>query len=165
MTQQDYTYPSTISTPGQPLELTIPAEAEWVGVVRLATAGVAHRLGFTYEEIEDIKLAVAEACNNAILHAVSEASEKLVQVQWLPSATHLEIVVIDAGSLQPHQLPLHKPHTEASSLDLPEGGMGLLLIEALMDEVEQSVNARGNTMLRMIKRLALDTPAHSGSAA
>jgi len=165
MTQQDYTYPLTASTPGQPLELTIPAEAEWVGVVRLATAGVAHRLGFTYEDIEDIKLAVTEACNNAILHAVSEDAQKLVQVQWLPSTTQLEIAVIDAGSLAPHQLPLHKPQVETSSSNLPEGGMGLLLIEALMDEVEQGVNAQGNTMLRMIKRLALDTRAHIGSAA
>lgn len=165
MTQQEYTYPSTISTPGQPLELTFPAEAEWVGVVRLATAGVAHRMGFTYEDIEDIKLAVTEACNNAILHAISDTSEKSVQVQWLPCATHLEIAVIDAGSLSPHQLPLHKSQKPKSPSDLPEGGMGLLLIEALMDEVEQGVTARGNTLLRMIKRLATDVRTHTGAAA
>ena len=42
---------------------------EFVRVVRLAVMGVASRMPFSYDDIEDIKLAVSEACNNAILHA------------------------------------------------------------------------------------------------
>lgn len=159
MTQQQLIYPAAASPPGQPLEMTLPAQSEWVSVVRLATAGIAHRLGFVYDDIEDIKLAIAEACNNAILHADSQTSTRLLRVQWLPCARHLEIAVIDAGSLEPHQLPLH-PSGETDAL--PESGMGLLLIQALMDEVEQSTTPEGNTVLRMIKHLAPNEDAEAG---
>jgi anti-sigma regulatory factor (Ser/Thr protein kinase) len=79
-------FPAAFSPPGQPLELTFPAQSEWVSVVRLATAGVASRMGFSYDEVEDIKLAIAEACNNAILHAHPEKSAKWGRVHWLPCA-------------------------------------------------------------------------------
>ena len=51
------------------MEIRIPASADWVRVVRLTVAGIAGRMGFTFDDVEDIKLAVAEACNNAILHS------------------------------------------------------------------------------------------------
>jgi serine/threonine-protein kinase RsbW len=44
------------------IEISIPASADWILVARLAAAAVATRLGFALEEIEDIKLAVSEAC-------------------------------------------------------------------------------------------------------
>ncbi|HEX6923454.1 MAG TPA: ATP-binding protein, partial [Bacillales bacterium] len=50
-------------------EMTVPAQPEYVGVVRLTASGVANRAGFTYDEIEDIKVAVSEACTNAVNHA------------------------------------------------------------------------------------------------
>jgi serine/threonine-protein kinase RsbW len=161
MIKDRHDFPAAPSPPGQPLELTFPALSEWVSVVRLATAGVASRMGFSYDEIEDIKLAIAEACNNAILHAHPEKAGQMVRVQWLPCARHLEISVIDGGSLEPHQLRLSESPKELD--ELPEGGMGLLLIEALMDEVEQSATPHGNTVLRMIKRLSVDTRIEVGS--
>jgi serine/threonine-protein kinase RsbW len=154
-------FPAAFSPPGQPLELTFPAQSEWVSVVRLATAGVASRMGFSYDEVEDIKLAIAEACNNAILHVHPEKASQIVRVQWLPCARHLEISVIDGGSLEPHHLPLSESKNDLG--ELPEGGMGLLLIEALMDEVEQSTTTQGNTVMRMIKRLSVDTRLEVGS--
>ena len=51
------------------VSLTIPAKAEYLQIVRLALFGVASGSGFSFEEIEDMKVAVAEACNNAIIHA------------------------------------------------------------------------------------------------
>ena len=48
------------------VELRIPSRAEWVAVARLTVAAVARHLPFTVEEIEDVKLAVAEACTTVI---------------------------------------------------------------------------------------------------
>ncbi|MFZ5974269.1 MAG: ATP-binding protein [Bacillota bacterium] len=42
--------------------LRIPAQPEYLLVVRLTAAGLANRMGFNVEEIEDVKAAVAEAC-------------------------------------------------------------------------------------------------------
>ena len=161
MTTDKHKFPAASSPPGQPLEMTIPALPEWVSVVRLATAGVASRMGFSFDEVEDIKLAIAEACNNAILHANPNRLGQLVRVQWLPCARHLEISVIDSGSLEPNQLPLSESKEPVD--ELPESGMGLLLMEALMDEVEQSTTPQGNTVMRMIKRLSVDTRLAVGS--
>jgi serine/threonine-protein kinase RsbW len=60
-------------TPGGPLagdghrdvdviELTVPAQNGFLAVVRTATAGLAARLSFTLDEIEDLRIAVDEAC-------------------------------------------------------------------------------------------------------
>lgn len=49
--------------------LTIPAKPDYVGIARLAVSGIANRMGFSYDDIEDLKLAVSEACTNAVDHA------------------------------------------------------------------------------------------------
>lgn len=49
--------------------LTLPAEAEYIDLVRLTLYGISSRMGFSYEEIEDMKVAVSEACNNVVVHA------------------------------------------------------------------------------------------------
>jgi serine/threonine-protein kinase RsbW len=47
---------------GDVVELTVPALTGYLGVVRTATAGLAARLSFTLDEIEDLRIAVDEAC-------------------------------------------------------------------------------------------------------
>jgi serine/threonine-protein kinase RsbW len=49
-------------TEGDVIELTVPALTTYLSVVRTATAGLAARLSFTFDEIEDLRIAVDEAC-------------------------------------------------------------------------------------------------------
>jgi serine/threonine-protein kinase RsbW len=44
------------------VELRLPPEAAYLSVLRTATAGLAARLDFTLDEIEDLRIAVDEAC-------------------------------------------------------------------------------------------------------
>ncbi len=44
------------------VELRLPAESAYLSVLRTATAGLAARLDFTLDEIEDLRIAVDEAC-------------------------------------------------------------------------------------------------------
>ena len=44
------------------VELRIPADSAYVAVLRTATAGLAARLDFTLDDIEDLRIAVDEAC-------------------------------------------------------------------------------------------------------
>jgi serine/threonine-protein kinase RsbW len=44
------------------VELRLPADPAYLSVVRTATAGLAARLDFTLDEIEDLRIAVDEAC-------------------------------------------------------------------------------------------------------
>jgi serine/threonine-protein kinase RsbW len=139
--------------------IAIPASPEFVRVVRLAVAGVATRMRFSYEQIEDIKLAVSEACNNAILHASPPGGSVPTQVvvRLLPADETLEITVFDQGRLSEPGLSLPDSGAEAGGVwqgldDLPEGGMGLVLIQSLMDEVSSQGGAHSHTALRMVKR-------------
>lgn len=139
------------------VEIRIPADPRWVRMVRLAAAGVASVLDFSVDEIEDIKSAVAEACNNAILHAQpASSSVKLptIIVTLIPARDYLEIRVEDEGRVVDGiALPAHQSKSAASALGaLPVGGLGLLFIEAMMDEVHLQSGPDTNTTLIMTKK-------------
>ncbi|MDF2441554.1 MAG: serine/threonine-protein kinase RsbW [Abditibacteriota bacterium] len=151
--------------PTQPITVIIPASSEYVLVVRLAVTGVASRMAFAYDQVEDIKLAIAEACNNAILHATpvrtaTQDALPLVTVQMMPYSDRLEVRVFDEGRVPPPGLPLPRSRSSASQSTLGEGsdelaesGLGLLLIQTLMDEVSHHTSASDRTEVRMTKRL------------
>ena len=57
-----------MSTPPA-VELRLPAESAYVAVLRMTTAGLAARLDFTLDDIEDLRMAVGEACALVLEHA------------------------------------------------------------------------------------------------
>ncbi len=57
------------------VELRVPATGAYVSVLRTATAGLAARLDFTVDDIEDLRIAVDEAC--AVLIPLAEADARL----------------------------------------------------------------------------------------
>ena len=135
------------------IELTIPASSEWVRVARLTVAGVASRLPFPVDAVEDIKLAVTEAINNAIQHAPlrpAPGESPTISIVIQTSAQGLWIDIADEGRLQ-QELPA----TASGWADdeLPEGGLGLMLIRSLMDEVEHQSGPTRDTVVRMFKRV------------
>ncbi len=44
------------------VRLVVPASAEYLRLVRLTAAGLASRMGFTFDEVEDLRIAVDELC-------------------------------------------------------------------------------------------------------
>jgi len=56
------------------IELTLPFKAEYVSIARLTASGIANRIGFDIEVIEDIKVAIAEVCNKLVNIGSSEVS-------------------------------------------------------------------------------------------
>lgn len=53
--------------------LSVPAESAYLSVLRTATAGLAARLHFTLDEIEDLRIAVDEACAMLVSYAAPGA--------------------------------------------------------------------------------------------
>jgi len=126
------------------VELRLPAKAEWVGVARLAIAGIASRLGLDMEEIDDLKLAVSEACNNCIQFAHA-GDEVLITNTIYPDrlvVTVRDRVDASATGITQRRLGAAK-----------EGGLGVFLIRTLMDEVSYETDARTGSRLTMTKRL------------
>src|SRR5699024_11789626 len=79
------------------IEMKVPAKPEYVGVIRLSVSGVANRMGFNYEEIEDLKVAVAEAVTNVVEHAYKDNESGEVTVGIGVYEKRLEIMVADRG--------------------------------------------------------------------
>ncbi len=139
------------------VELKVPAKPEYVGVVRLLVSGLANRMGFSYDEIEDMKVAVAEACTNAVNHAYKNHLDGLMIIGCGLFEDRIEIMIIDHGQsfdyeairgrLGPvdHNTPLH---------ELNEGGMGIFLMKSLMDSVE--INSDNGVIVVMTKYLNRD---------
>jgi serine/threonine-protein kinase RsbW len=126
------------------IELRMPSQAEWVRVARLAVAGIASRLDFTIEEVEDLKLAVAEAYTNCIQHAV-QSDEVRIACEVFPS--RLTITVEDRGKGFDGQ------HAAKAGEEPTVGGLGVFLIRTLMDDVSYAVDPAVGTRLTMTKHI------------
>jgi anti-sigma regulatory factor (Ser/Thr protein kinase) len=102
------------------LEMSLPAQADNVAVVRHALAGLAEEIGMDEAGIADLKTVVTEACMNVVVHAYEGESGPL-NVEAEPEPNGLRVTVRDSGvGIRP------RPETEPSSLRL-----GLSLIAAL----------------------------------
>src|SRR3954453_22109326 len=78
------------------LSLTLPARAENVAVVRHAIGGLGEALDMSDQVLADVKLAVTEACTNAVVHAYPDGDGPL-EVAAYVKAERLLLVVRDAG--------------------------------------------------------------------
>ena len=104
---------------------------------RIATtaASVARLMGFSEPRIEDLKTAVAEACINSIEHGNRMDASLKVGVILSMTATTLEVRVCDQGSGPGRETPQPDIDSKMDGAETPRG-MGMFLIQALMDEVE-----------------------------
>jgi serine/threonine-protein kinase RsbW len=147
------------------IQLTLPARAEYVGVARLMVSGVANRAGLSYDDIEDVKLAVAEACTNAVEHAYPEKGTGQIHLQCTVYEDRLVIVVADDGQsfditrLTEKLGPIDR---NVAIEEMTEGGLGLYLIHTLMDEVQ--ITERHGVMISMTKYLRRDGVADNVGA-
>jgi serine/threonine-protein kinase RsbW len=113
-------------------------------------------MGFRPERIEDLKTAVAEACINAIEHG-NRLNEKLsVGVILSAGDDALEVKVIDDGKGMKTQPPKPDIDRKMHGQEDPRG-MGMFLIQALVDEAEWVAGHDGkSSYVRLVIRLDKD---------
>lgn len=127
------------------VNFSLPAKAEYVGVVRLAVSAIANRMGFDVEEIEDIKVCVSEACTNAVKHSGSDRFDILVCVM----DDSISIRIKDFGNGFDTR-NIKEPDLENPS---EEGGLGIFIIRTLMDNVNLTSNPGEGSYIDMVKYL------------
>lgn len=140
------------TSPAEPdVALSLPARAENVAVVRQALAGLADALGVEVALVADMKIAITEACTNAVLHAYEATEGPLEVTMTFDARRRLTISVRDRGAgFKP--LP--------AQVDEAPLGFGLALIASLADSFSIQGGAHG-TEVQMT--FALEPDAEDGA--
>jgi anti-sigma regulatory factor (Ser/Thr protein kinase) len=117
------------------VRLTLPAQPESIPVIRHVLGAFAEALALPPDVIEDIRLAVTEACTNVVRHAYDGDRSGPIDVVVQPTGDHLDVTVSDRG------------RGMGPSPDVDGPGLGLPMIAALADSIElQEAPIRGNRL-------------------
>ncbi len=130
------------------VELVIPCRPEYVGVARLAVLGIASRMPFSYDEVEDVRLAVGEACT----HAVERAGDifATIRITSVISPRTLTIEIEDDVPEGTASSSFSEEAKELAEVGVDQQGLGALLMEILVDEVNIESGSTG-TKVRLTK--------------
>ncbi len=114
------------------IKLTIASKPDYISVVRLTSSAIANNIGLNIDDIEDIKVSIAEACINAL----DKADE--INIQFQIEEDKLIMKVDNVSPCKDDEIDLNK-----------EIELGILIIESLMDEVNFS--EEGVEMIKYIE--------------
>src|SRR4051794_16748112 len=118
------------------VRISLPAQARSVALIRHVLGALAEAVPLPAPLVEDVKLAVTEACTNVVRHAYAGTQGPLL-VEARPEDSRLTVVVSDRGAGM-------RPHPEAGG-----PGLGLPLITALADQVDIDHSPDQGSRVRM----------------
>lgn len=134
--------------------VNIPSNPVFERVVRASADEVGQAIGLTPDRIEDLKLAVSEAVNNAIEHGNGRQISKLVEVVFMLDQEKLEVRIRDEGEgTEQEQMDFGRRVVEETNLEAGmHRGFGMYLINALVDDCEVSSSQQGTIMTLRLYR-------------
>ena len=138
------------------VSLTIPCAAEYVGTARLTILGVASRMGFSYDQVEDVRLAVGEACTNAIARADAATGDAALQSITIESHIEPSQRVVEISDTVATSAPPVDNDDMTAGDDVNAAELGALLMEILVDEVVIETAPAG-THVRLTKYAVTNT--------
>jgi len=133
--------------PSTTIELKIPCMAEYASVARRAILGVANRMRFSYDEVEDIRLAVGEACASIIARASKRYDPPgVIELRCQIEESKLTLEISQTGGEEVEKSETQEPEEPSEGQ-----GLGPLLTGLLVDELETETTPEGRMRIRMVK--------------
>lgn len=129
--------------------LNLPKDSTSVPVVRRISREALSSLGVGDRCISEIEVALSEACTNVLKHV--EGTEEAYEVTVEVNEKLCEIRVIDTGSGFDHESE-GRSHADHAA----EGGRGIFLMRAMVDNIEFTSAPESGTIVRLTKKLDLD---------
>ena len=131
----------------QQITLTLPMIPNMELTASKTAGALGEHIGMSRDKIDEVQMAVVEACINAFEHSGSQDREVQILLQVLGEEKNpegLEIMIRDHGiGFSPAAVVTKK----GSSSDLPQKrGYGLMIIHGLMDEVDIRSDEEGTTV-------------------
>src|SRR4029078_6828941 len=132
--------------------VNIPSDPIFERVVRASADELGQAIGLPADRIEDLKLAVSEAVNNAIDHGNQRQAAKLVEVIFALDNDKLEVRIRDEGA-GVDRIDFSRKIVEEQNLEAGmHGGFGMYLISALDDDYEVNSSQHGTVMILRLYR-------------
>jgi anti-sigma regulatory factor (Ser/Thr protein kinase) len=119
------------------IRITLPARPENIAVVRHMLGALAQTIDLPEAVVDDLRLAVTEACTNVVRHAYDPDAPGPVEVTIRPEDDAVSVVVADHG------------RGIGTSSDIAGPGLGLPLIAAIADEVDLQPQPGGGSRVAM----------------
>jgi len=131
------------------IEIRVPCKPEYVRTVRRTIADFAKSINMPRAAVEEVEIAASEAVANIVRHAYTDTNCKIppVRVKCFHTGDSLTVEVIDKG--RGFAAP---PTGVIPEIDMNrDGGMGIILMKLLMDNVNYTSRPSGGTRIRMTK--------------
>lgn len=128
-------------------KLVVKSKTENLSKIRSFIQGIASTVGFTQESIDNMMLAVDEACTNIIKHAYKSYPDGEIIIKVKYESEKLIITIVDYGrTFMPELVP--EPDIQEYYRQHKVGGLGMFLMKTLMDDVKYtSVPGKYNQVL------------------
>jgi anti-sigma regulatory factor (Ser/Thr protein kinase) len=129
------------------VEIEIPSRSVYVGVVRLAFAALARSAGLGEEAVDDLRIAVGEACANAVIANEEASPDSPVSVNWSLEDEQIVIEVGDRGRG-------FDPESSGRDEDFrARMNLSMALLESLVDSCEVAQRSNGGMCTRLVVNL------------
>jgi len=131
--------------------ITIPSDPKYLSVVRSVTVTMGGLCRMTDSVIDDLKLAVDEACTNVIKHAYHGDTSQKIMVKFKLRKQGLEVIIEDDGiKAQPELI------AGRSLEEIRPGGLGIHFIKRTFDVFQFDEKKTKGNRLRLIRHLGGD---------
>ena len=134
-------------------KLKIPSVTDNLYLIREFVIKIAEKTGFVEEAQEQIALAVDEACTNVIKHAHKYDAKRPIDIDVTTDSTKMTINIIDRGKGFDTK-KLQTPDLQKFAKESRHGGLGIYLMQTLMDKVEYEFKPGVKNQVQLIKFLA-----------
>ena len=120
------------------MQLEVPARSVYVGVVRMALGSIARQSGLDEEKVEDLRMAVSEACANFVLAGDDSRPAGTIKLSWFDEGDRFVVELVARGTGP-------APDTTGSTAEEDRLGMSVALLRSLVDEYAIEPQAGGVT--------------------
>ena len=132
--------------------LEFTSEPEFISTARLFAGAAARYYGCDEDAVQDVKIAVSEACTNAVKAHGTAVVATPVRVIVRPMGDRVEFHIIDAGGGFERATNGDRKRSDTDAL--LESGIGLQIIQALFPDTDVGPNPDGGTTVRFSTAVA-----------
>jgi anti-sigma regulatory factor (Ser/Thr protein kinase) len=140
--------PALQRTSATTVRLEIPAQSAYVAIVRLAIASLGRGAGVDEEKLDDLKIAVSEACANAVLATQEAGVDEPVTVSFTAVDDSLEVIVGHAVTVETAGDDVLADSQGFSTRHV----MSMELLKSLVDGFELAARNGGGVQTRLTLR-------------